>query len=304
MRQSLTDERKTHQHSPLSAAVSLPSTVLRLCMPSRHWRQSSVEPPATTPPPLGCRDEDRGPVTTTSPRYKTELCRTYAEHGACRYGDKCQFAHGHDDLRAVARHPKYKTDLCRTYHTTGLCPYGPRCHFIHNEDEARHRPRELSPPSTRQRDVDIAARELELRLAILSLYQRQILASQTTRSPSFRLDPNSDESGAAVVPPTAVRQWHVPLDRRQSVASTVCQSSSALIGVSSPPVAVALESVGNSPSSSAADDDSPPPLSPTFGAADDARRQLADVAASNDPLTALLALADRLRLLETTTATR
>jgi len=68
-------------------------------------------------------------------RYKTELCRPYEEHGACKYGDKCQFAHGRAELRPVARHPKYKTDLCKTYHTTGLCPYGPRCHFIHNDDE-------------------------------------------------------------------------------------------------------------------------------------------------------------------------
>jgi hypothetical protein len=68
-------------------------------------------------------------------RYKTELCRPFEEHGTCRYGVKCQFAHGRAELRSVARHPKYKTDLCRTFHTTGLCPYGPRCHFIHNEDE-------------------------------------------------------------------------------------------------------------------------------------------------------------------------
>jgi len=70
-------------------------------------------------------------------RYKTELCRPYQENGTCKYGDKCQFAHGRAELRPVARHPKYKTDLCKTYHTTGLCPYGPRCHFIHNDDE-RH----------------------------------------------------------------------------------------------------------------------------------------------------------------------
>ena len=68
-------------------------------------------------------------------RYKTELCRPYEEKGTCKYGDKCQFAHGRAELRPVARHPKYKTDLCKTYHTTGLCPYGPRCHFIHNDDE-------------------------------------------------------------------------------------------------------------------------------------------------------------------------
>jgi len=42
--------------------------------------------------------------------YKTELCRSWEETGHCRYGSKCQFAHGADELRAVQRHPKYKTE--------------------------------------------------------------------------------------------------------------------------------------------------------------------------------------------------
>ncbi|KAI8478157.1 PREDICTED: mRNA decay activator protein ZFP36L2-like [Branchiostoma belcheri] len=70
-----------------------------------------------------------------SSRYKTELCRPFEENGHCKYGDKCQFAHGVHELRTLARHPKYKTELCRTFHTIGFCPYGPRCHFIHNPEE-------------------------------------------------------------------------------------------------------------------------------------------------------------------------
>ncbi|XP_028996727.1 mRNA decay activator protein ZFP36L1-like [Betta splendens] len=68
-------------------------------------------------------------------RYKTELCRPFEESGTCKYGDKCQFAHGMHELRSLSRHPKYKTELCRTFHTAGFCPYGPRCHFIHNAEE-------------------------------------------------------------------------------------------------------------------------------------------------------------------------
>jgi tristetraprolin len=82
------------------------------------------------------RKLDRSVSEPTS-RYKTELCRPYEENGACKYGDKCQFAHGYSELRNLARHPKYKTELCRTFHTIGFCPYGPRCHFIHNFEEAR-----------------------------------------------------------------------------------------------------------------------------------------------------------------------
>ncbi|XP_029110299.1 mRNA decay activator protein ZFP36L2-A-like isoform X2 [Scleropages formosus] len=75
-----------------------------------------------------------------STRYKTELCRPFEESGACKYGEKCQFAHGYHELRSLSRHPKYKTEPCRTFHTIGFCPYGPRCHFIHNADERRPAP--------------------------------------------------------------------------------------------------------------------------------------------------------------------
>lgn len=63
--------------------------------------------------------------------YKTELCRSFVETGGCRYGTKCQFAHGKSELRPVLRHPKYKTEICKTFHTLGTCPYGTRCRFIH-----------------------------------------------------------------------------------------------------------------------------------------------------------------------------
>eukprot|EP00794_Sanderia_malayensis_P020259 gene20259-22243_t len=74
-------------------------------------------------------------ASTNSSRYKTELCRPYEENGTCKYGDKCQFAHGIHEIRSLNRHPKYKTELCRTFHTIGFCPYGPRCHFVHKAEE-------------------------------------------------------------------------------------------------------------------------------------------------------------------------
>ncbi|KAL7861957.1 hypothetical protein SRHO_G00133980 [Serrasalmus rhombeus] len=89
-----------------------------------------------------------GGSQVNSSRYKTELCRPFEENGACKYGDKCQFAHGIHELRSLTRHPKYKTELCRTFHTIGFCPYGPRCHFIHNAEERRGPPPAPSPLST------------------------------------------------------------------------------------------------------------------------------------------------------------
>lgn len=83
-------------------------------------------------------------ASVNTSRYKTELCRPYEEFGVCKYGDKCQFAHGMQELRSLARHPKYKTELCRTYHTVGFCPYGPRCHFVHNQEEVLQQSRAVS----------------------------------------------------------------------------------------------------------------------------------------------------------------
>jgi hypothetical protein len=69
--------------------------------------------------------------------YKTELCNKYSETGFCRYGHKCRFAHGVQELRIderTAGDSRYKTQLCKNYHgEKTTCPYGKRCHFIHDE---------------------------------------------------------------------------------------------------------------------------------------------------------------------------
>ncbi|KAJ7304000.1 hypothetical protein JRQ81_011518 [Phrynocephalus forsythii] len=96
---------------------------------------SLIEGKALLPPP-GFPPLRLGPPAPSS-RYKTELCRTYSETGRCKYGAKCQFAHGPSELRSVSRHPKYKTELCHKFYLQGECPYGSRCHFIHYPDEAQ-----------------------------------------------------------------------------------------------------------------------------------------------------------------------
>lgn len=76
-----------------------------------------------------------GKVKIKRELYKTEMCRSWQETGNCRYGKKCQFAHGVDELRQVMRHPKYKTKLCRNFCVYGTCPYGVRCRFIHSTEQ-------------------------------------------------------------------------------------------------------------------------------------------------------------------------
>jgi len=75
--------------------------------------------------------------------YKTELCRSFQDTGLCRYGHKCQFAHGEHELRPILRHPKYKTEICKTFSNTGNCPYGARCRFLH----VPHGTESVQPPA-------------------------------------------------------------------------------------------------------------------------------------------------------------
>eukprot|EP01025_Chloroclados_australasicus_P004689 TRINITY_DN1121_c2_g2_i1.p2 TRINITY_DN1121_c2_g2~~TRINITY_DN1121_c2_g2_i1.p2 ORF type:complete len:241 (-),score=29.74 TRINITY_DN1121_c2_g2_i1:510-1232(-) len=66
--------------------------------------------------------------------YKTEMCRSFEETGVCKYGKKCQYAHGEHELRQTVKHPKFKTVSCETILKGGVCPYGKRCRFLHPSD--------------------------------------------------------------------------------------------------------------------------------------------------------------------------
>lgn len=78
-------------------------------------------------------DCTRLPTSARNTLYKTELCKHFMDTGTCRYGNKCQFAHGEHELRGVLRHPKYKTTMCKAYATEKKCQYGNRCRFIHED---------------------------------------------------------------------------------------------------------------------------------------------------------------------------
>ena len=78
------------------------------------------------------------PITETK-KYKREMCKNWTESGFCRYGLKCQYAHGAEELAEIDRiteaqarlNDKYKSQNCRQFYREKLCPYGKRCHFRH-----------------------------------------------------------------------------------------------------------------------------------------------------------------------------
>lgn len=164
-------------------------------------------PAATVAPPPGfppsCNLPAQVQPMVSANRYKTELCRGFQETGSCKYGSKCQFAHGEAELRGLYRHPKYKTEPCRTFYNFGYCPYGSRCHFIH-EDKMSGGPLQSTKFQSQQQPSPTATRH-QLRQSLS--FAGFLGSSRSSPPPSFPSpfnDPNMGFSRApSVSPPPA-----------------------------------------------------------------------------------------------------
>lgn len=73
-------------------------------------------------------------------KYKTELCKEFQIHNYCKYGMKCKFAHGSNELVQKHYNAKFKSKLCKTFYTQGYCTYGLRCQFIHDQRQLSSQP--------------------------------------------------------------------------------------------------------------------------------------------------------------------
>ncbi|XP_057844762.2 zinc finger CCCH domain-containing protein 15 [Cryptomeria japonica] len=100
------------------------------CQPHR-LRLAATTLPDIVPVSLPSGENDAEYEAYNQGMWKTELCNKWQDTGACPYADRCQFAHGIEELRPVIRHPRYKTELCRMVAAGDKCPYGHRCHFRH-----------------------------------------------------------------------------------------------------------------------------------------------------------------------------
>ena len=88
-----------------------------------------------------------------NPAYRTQICTRWME-GSCQYGDRCNFAHGEEqlrqfggtgsgvtrfapvDIKSRSNDPAYRTKLCTRW-AQGACQYGDRCMFAHGEEQLR-----------------------------------------------------------------------------------------------------------------------------------------------------------------------
>ena len=92
-----------------------------------------------------------------NPRYKTALCKKFTENQSCPYGDKCQFAHGEQELRNFNGHAQnmmyplgmgtknqnnmlnYKIVKCKNWEKDKTCKYGVHCTYAHGDEELRNK---------------------------------------------------------------------------------------------------------------------------------------------------------------------
>ena len=60
------------------------------------------------------------------------MCKYYEINGYCKFGEKCVYAHGKENLRLkVTNTSAYRTKKCNHFFEKGYCPYGNRCQFAH-----------------------------------------------------------------------------------------------------------------------------------------------------------------------------
>ena len=98
------------------------------------------------------------PKGPSNPRYKTSLCKHYGTPQGCSYGEKCQFAHGNQELRlnnnqmtymippgtpGLAGNKttnsmlNYKIVKCKNWEKDKTCKYGAHCTFAHGDSDLR-----------------------------------------------------------------------------------------------------------------------------------------------------------------------
>ncbi|QID83487.1 Member of the CCCH zinc finger [Saccharomyces pastorianus] len=90
-------------------------------------KTTNIEPSTTSPL--------QEPQLVNKTLYKTELCESFTIKGFCKYSNKCQFAHGLNELKFKKKSNNYRTKPCINWAKLGYCPYGKRCCFKHGDDK-------------------------------------------------------------------------------------------------------------------------------------------------------------------------
>lgn len=125
----------THHQSmsTMPSSSSLSHAHIFSSMPSMNAVNSVNQNTKATKGKLQSGKKKNNGETDFRVKYKTEVCKYWAEYGVCEFGDQCAFAHGKEEIRQKHHiSTNYKTKKCLQFHEQGYCPYGVRCQFIHN----------------------------------------------------------------------------------------------------------------------------------------------------------------------------
>ena len=92
------------------------------------------------------------------------MCRHFNTPQGCSYGDKCQFAHGSQELRLSGNGPmptpqqnknkmqnnvlNYKIVKCKNWEKDKACKYGAHSTFAHGDEDLRNKADNIYPMST------------------------------------------------------------------------------------------------------------------------------------------------------------
>lgn len=130
-----------NMHTARISHTLLPSYTPNLPAHSHNLHNFASNPQATPKSyktaqsrPYGFQEPPKQPQHVNTQLYKTELCASFIKLGLCPYGNKCQFAHGENELKSVDRPPKWRSKQCANWAKFGSCRYGNRCCFKHGRD--------------------------------------------------------------------------------------------------------------------------------------------------------------------------
>ena len=89
------------------------------------------------------------------------MCKHFNTPQGCSYGDKCQFAHGSQELRLSSNGPmptpqqnknkiqnnilNYQIVKCKNWEKDKTCKYGTHCTFAHGDEDLRNKADNMYP---------------------------------------------------------------------------------------------------------------------------------------------------------------
>lgn len=147
--------REEEGDSPKRNEESESGTSTAMCSPrsraprKRRQPRRRAERPGTSQQPAAAsgvpskekpkrKSKDLLPSQHIAYRFKTELCKNFQAGEHCAFADRCCFAHGEAELRAV---PEYsepeETESCPDFYA-GFCRQGANCPLSHKKSPKRY----------------------------------------------------------------------------------------------------------------------------------------------------------------------